>query len=49
MFLVNPVVSAVNAFLAIYENLPVSIRGLCNLALILLLLGALFDLLWHIR
>ena len=49
MFLVNPVTNAINAFLAVYQNLPVSIRGLCNLALALLLIGAFIDFLWHLR
>lgn len=45
----NPVVPAVEAFLAIYNNLPVAIHALFNLSLVTLALFALLSLIWRVR
>lgn len=47
--MINPVVEAANAFLAITSHLPTSILTFCSLVLGLLVLSTLLSLVWHLR
>lgn len=47
--MVNPVQSAAECFLAVFNNLPLAIRALANLSLMLLVVGAIVSFLWHIK
>lgn len=47
--MVNPLVEAENAFLAIMNHLPTSISTFFSLVLALLVLSTLLSVFWHLR
>ena len=47
--MVNPVVEMANAFIAIYDYLPVSISALIGLACALFIIMVLINILMHLR